>query len=293
MAAIQMIDTFPAFLLFWSEVTGKDFEQQIDRWSSEYLVNWLELKQKTTDDYANQDMDWFTVARERVFPYLNERLPAMKVAHAGLLESYSGLLSLAQERLGFDSDIIFVIYVGLGNGAGWVTDYAGKPAILFGLENIAECHFETQPTLNGLIAHELGHVAHFHWRAEHGLSYGTGPWWQLYTEGFAQRCEHIILGQDLWHMKISSSDDRWLSWCQENKAWLAAEYLLAVTSGKAINSFFGSWYDIRGRKETGYYLGHEVIREMERNIPLTQIALLDNHDYGMRSILEQFAVIEA
>ena len=290
MCAVQIIDTFPAFLSFWSAVAGREIDQQIDRWYSEYMVNWPELRQKQIDDYASQDIQWFQIAKEMIFPYLNERLPAMKEAHTGLLESCSLLLDLAQERLDFEADIIFVIYVGLGNGAGWVTHYAGKPAILFGLENIAECRYETQPALSGLVAHEMGHAAHLHWRAKNQLPNGAGPWWQLYIEGFAQLCEHVILDQNLWHMKVTSSDENWLSWCQENKAWLAAEYLRTVAEGKAVNSFFGSWYDIHNRKQTGYYLGHEVIRKLQRNMPLTQIALKDEYDFGMRSVLEQFVV---
>ena len=231
MSAIQIIDTFPTFLSFWPAAAGKEIDQQIERWHADYISKWPELSQKVIKDYDDQDMQWLQIAKDMVLPYLNERLQAMKVAHEGLLESYPALLDLAQARLGVDADIIFVIYVGLDNGAGWVTTFAGKPAILFGLENIAECEYETQPRLSGLIAHELGHVAYSHWRAEHGLSNGAGPWWQLYIEGFAQRCEYIILGQDLRHMKISGSDERWLSWCQENKAWLAAEYLRAVSGG--------------------------------------------------------------
>jgi len=290
MSAVQIIDTFPAYLSFWSEVANREIDHQIEQWYSEYMVIWPELRQKQIDDYADQDIQWFQIAKEMVLPYLNDRLPAMKEAHAGLVESCSSLLDLAQERVEFDADLLFVIYVGLGNGAGWVTAYAGKPAILFGLENIAECQYETQPTLSGLIAHELGHISHFHWRAENGLTNGAGPWWQLYTEGFAQRCEHEILDQDLWHMKATRSDKNWLSWCKENKAFLAREYLHAIGEGKPVNSFFGSWYDIHNRKETGYYLGHEIIKELQKNIPFNQIALIDKPDFGMRLVLEQFAV---
>jgi hypothetical protein len=290
MSAVQIIDTFPAYLSFWSEVANREIDHQIEQWYSEYMVIWPELRQKQIDDYADQDIQWFQIAKEMVFPYLNDRLPAMKEAHAGLVESCSSLLDLAQERVEFDADILFVIYVGLGNGAGWVTPYAGKPAILYGLENIAECRYETQPTLSGLIAHELGHISHFHWRAENGLTNGAGPWWQLYAESFAQRCEHEILDQDLWHMKATRSDKNWLSWCKENKAFLAREYLHAIGEGKPVNSFFGSWYDIHNRKETGYYLGHEIIKELQKNIPFNQIALIDKPDFGMRLVLEQFAV---
>ena len=292
MSPVQIIDTFPTFLSFWSTVSDSAIDEQIELWYSEYMASWPELRQKQIDDYAKEGVDWHQIAKEMVFPYLDNRLPAMKGAHAGLLDLCAPIFDLARERLQFDADIVIVIYVGLGCGAGWVTNYAGKPAILFGLENLVECHYETQPALTGLIAHEIGHVAHFNWRAKNELAHGAGPWWQLYIEGFAQRCEHVILGQDLWHMKVMSPDEKWLGWCQENKAWLAAEYLRTVEEDKPVSSFFGSWYDIRNRKQTGYYLSHEIIRELESSLPYNQMALLDEPDYGMRTVLDQLAISE-
>jgi hypothetical protein len=63
-------------------------------------------------------------------------------------------------------DVVLVIYVGLENGAGWVTTLQGKPAVLLGLESIAECGWTDPQTLAGLVAHELGHVIHQQWRRE-------------------------------------------------------------------------------------------------------------------------------
>lgn len=289
MGSVQIIDTFPAFLDYWSSADGLDRDRQIDLWSSDYMARWPELRRKQINDYLDQGIDWQQIALEQVFPFINERLPAMKVAHTGLLENLSDLFDLARERLEFDVDIVAVIYVGLGNGAGWVTSYTNKPAILFGLENIAECQYESPPILWGLIAHELGHIAHFHFRAKNGLKDGMGSWWQLFIEGFAQRCEHVVLGQDLWHMKANISDGKWLKWCTENRGWLAAEYLYTVENKNPVNRFFGSWFDIRNRKQTGYYLGHEIIKEMETTHSLGQIALMDDHDFGMCSILQKFA----
>jgi hypothetical protein len=38
--------------------------------------------------------------------------------------------------------------------------------------------------------------------------------------------------------------------------------------------FFGSWFSIRGKKQTGYFLGHEFIRALEKAICLKEVALL-------------------
>ncbi|HDQ70662.1 MAG TPA: hypothetical protein ENN19_01025 [Chloroflexi bacterium] len=183
-------------------------------------------------------------------------------------------------------DVTFVIYVGIGCGAGWVTRYEDTPAILLGLENIAECGWCDAPTLKGLLAHEMGHLAHFHWRAEEEKPPGTGPWWQLYTEGFAQRCEHLIMGRESWHMGM---EDNWLSWCQENSVRLAREFLSAMDEGRAVRRFFGSWYEIEGRSQSGYFLGCEAIERLEDELSLKEIALLDNWRERTREKVEEMA----
>lgn len=155
-----------------------------------------------------------------------------------------------------------VIYVGLGCGAGWVNEYDGKPAILFGLENIAEEGWQRQETLEGLMAHELGHLIHFEWRKQADVPVEDTYWWQLYTEGFAQYCEGIILGKRSWHMQ-SDSKNQWQRWCQEHLNWLASKFLRRVDQSEDMRPFFGSWFDLRGQKETGYYLGHELIRRLQ------------------------------
>jgi len=289
MVKCHIIDTFPTFLTFWAKARQKPLEAQIEDWASDYMSGWPELLEKQREDYASQKVDWRQIAQERISPFLGDRLPTMREAHQILLESCQPIYSQARKALGFESEAFFVIYVGIGCGAGWVTTYQNSPAILFGLENIAEEGWSQPATLTGLVAHELGHLAHFHWLAQHELPTGSGPWWQLFTEGFAQRCEHLILGEDTWHMNDSSSDDTWLEWCQDHKGWLAAEFLRVVEVGESVRPFFGSWFDVRGRKQTGYFLGHELIKELEASISLKEIALLDNVEGRLRRILEMVA----
>jgi hypothetical protein len=164
------------------------------------------------------------------------------------------------------------------------------PAILFGLENAAEEGWTGHQVLTGLVAHEIGHVAHHHWRQQQGLSNGSGPWWQLYAEGLAERCEHRILDKESWHM--AHQVEGWQDWCRANGAWLAGEYLRAVDAGESLRPFFGSWYDIQGWKQTGYFLGHQAIRQLEISMDLRQIALLDEVEPLMRREMERMAAAE-
>jgi len=282
----ELLDTFPAFLTYWADVEHKPLDEQIESWAAGYMSQWPELLAKQIEDYTGQRLDWRQIAREKVFPHLAERLSVMQEAHRNLLKVCVPVYSRAQQALGFDCDAVFVVYVGIGCGAGWVTSFGGSPAILFGLENIAECGWSAPVTLNGLVAHEIGHLAHYHWRAQYGKSIGTGPWWQLYEEGFAQYCESLIMGTEVVH-QATQGDGEWLAWCQGHKGWLAAEFLKAVDAGQPVTSFFGSWFEICGQSETGYFLGQAAIKELGKQLSLKEIALLENTESSLRPILEQ------
>jgi hypothetical protein len=287
MSTCEIIDTFPAFLAFWDKAQHQPLDEQINSWAKEYLAPWPELLAKQVENYKEDKLDWRQIAREKVFPYLAKRLPDMQEAHENLLKSCAPLYARARQTLDFKSDLIVVIYVGIGCGAGWDTTYRHMPAVLFGLENIAECGWSSREAVEGLFAHEMGHLVHQHWRAQNKKTPGAGPWWQLYEEGFAQRCEGVISGTASFHQTSGITGGDWLSWCQSHKSWLAAEFLKTVTEGKPVAAFFGSWYEIQGRSETGYYLGHEVIKELEKKYSLKEIALLDDCESYLRPILKQ------
>ncbi|MDX1415227.1 MAG: hypothetical protein R3293_13610 [Candidatus Promineifilaceae bacterium] len=249
---------------------------------------WPELLTKQRDDYAEQGEDWRDFAREHVFPYLDQRLPAMIETHGKLPAVCEEIFSRSQKAIGLDCDVVVVFYIGIGCGAGWVTTYAGQPAVLFGLENIAEEGWSGLESLHGLVAHELGHVAHFYWRDLRMLPKGTDAWWQLYIEGFAMVCEQLTLAQESWHMQ-GRRNAGWLKWCQANRGWLAAEFMLRADKGESMRPFFGSWYDLQGYKQTGYYLGHEFISSLATKKSLQEIACLDDFTTPLRRLLQEFA----
>lgn len=284
MLTCECTDTFPPFLIYWAKVRDKPLNDQIESWATEYMSLWPELLAKQVEDYSTQNLDWRQIAREKVFPYLTERLPAMRQAHQNLLEIVNPLYAKAQQILGFDSPAIFVVYVGIGCGAGWATTFRGQPAILLGLENIAECGWSDSESLKGLVAHEIGHLVHHHWRMQHGKSMGHGAWWQLYEEGFAQYCEALIIGSETWHQASGGKGD-WLRWCQSHRSWLAGEFMRTADSDTPVSAFFGSWLGIRGRSETGYFLGYEAINELNKQLGLKEIALLENIEFHLRPVL--------
>jgi hypothetical protein len=284
-----LTDTFPAFLTWRDKAQHLPLEAQISGWEQDYLAAWPELLRKQIDEYAGENQNWRQIARTKVFPHLSQRLPAMKQAHDNLVKLCPPVYAGTQKALGLNADCVFVIYTGIGLGAGWATKYNGLPSVLFGLENIAECGWESAESIRGLAAHELGHLAHHQWRAEQNKAAGAGPWWQLYEEGFAQCCESLITGTAIPHQSLGNKGEAWLAWCCENRAFLAREFLQTINSGKPVNRFFGSWYEIHGKSETGYYLGAEIIRELNQLYSLKDIALLDDIAVYLQPIIEKIS----
>ena len=271
-----LLDTFQDFLDYWSYACSRSEEEQIRLWQTSYMNKYPELLDEQIQCYKADNLNWQDIAKQ-VFPTLPGRLPRMKKARANILTSYDLTCSKASEKLGIDFSIILVVYVGIGCGAGWATRYEGLPAILLGLENIAEEKWHTNIKLHGLISHELGHLAHMNWSNERESfeKKEPDPLFQIYSEGFAQKCEQLITGNPTWHM---APDKDWLSWCEKNRSWLAKEFLRRVNMNMPTKDFFGSWFDIQGKKQTGYFLGRAFISELENVYSLREIASLKTAD---------------
>ena len=268
-----ILDTYQDFLAYWMRASFKNLDEQIKLWQNSYMKKYSELLSKQVQNYEEENMDWREVAK-KIFPKLPQRFQLLRTARNNILGICESIYMKASKMLKLNFSILFVIYVGVGCGAGWATTYNGKPAVLLGLENIAEEKWHTKNKLEGLISHEIGHLAHMKWRNEWEKfeKAEQDPLFQLYSEGFAQRCEHKILGRETWHM---AQDKEWLVWCEQNKSWLAKEFLKRLEKQVSVNDFFGSWFNIQGRKQTGYFLGHAFIRELEKTYGLREIALFN------------------
>ncbi len=272
MEKIEILDTWQDFSNYWGQACSKNIDEQITLWRTLYMKKYPELVSKLLQSYEEDRLNWDEITK-KIFPSLPRCFPLMQRARDNILRLYLAIYSKAAENLKLDFNIIFVIYVGIGCGAGWATKYGGRPAVLLGLENIVEEKWHTQQKLKGLISHEIGHLAHMNWRNEWRIfeEAEKDPMFQFYSEGFAQRCEHVILGNETWHF---AQDQKWLSWCKRHKSWLAKKFLKRIKKQASVKDFFGSWFNIQGRKQTGYFLGHEFVRELEKTYSLREIALL-------------------
>lgn len=316
---LEITDTFPVFLRLWNTLKDLALEDQIPLWSDEYMANWPELLFLQIEDYQEQGVDWLSAAQTRVFPYLAERMSSIIQAHENLVVELPRMYDLARARLGMTQDLLTVIYVGLGCGAGWVCRYKGKTTVLFGLENMAECGFTDRASIAGLASHELGRVIHRTLReaTQHGAElspdgadersddelHDPDPLFTLYSEGFAQRCEHLIMGKETWHESKGEGD--WVSWCRHNQARLALEFLRRLDQHEDLRPFFASWFDIEGRRQTGYFLAYQVIGQLEERFmelatassvtPLKLVATLSTEQVRqlVREELERIACLKA
>jgi hypothetical protein len=273
MEQCEILDTYEDFLAYWMRASFKDLNEQIKLWQTFYMKKYPELLNKQVQNYEEENIDWREAAK-KIFPRLPQHFQLLRKARDNILGVCRSIYVRALKMLKLDFGIVFVIYVGVGCGAGWATTYSGQPTVLLGLENIAEEKWYTKNKLEGLISHEIGHLAHMKWRNEWRKfeKAEQDPLFQLYSEGFAQRCEHVVLGRETWHM---AQDKEWLVWCEQNKRWLAKEFLKRLEKQVSVNDFFGSWLNIQGRAQTGYFLGHAFICELEKTCGLKEIALFN------------------
>jgi hypothetical protein len=93
-------------------------------------------------------------------------------------------------------DVEIILYLGLCNGAGWVTDINGRTKVLLGIEKIIELNWDNMNQMLGLIYHELGLV----YQKQFGVLERTFNnlsdqfLWQLFTEGVAMNFEQMLVG---------------------------------------------------------------------------------------------------
>ena len=287
---ISILDTYPEFVSYWNKYREQPMQQRIDGWVTDYMGQWPELLQLQKDDYESlSGGSWRGVAETKVFPFIAGRTDDIFRAHRNLLSEIKPIHTAASDLFGIENlDVLFVLYVGIGCGAGWVTEYKGSHSVLFGLEMIAECGWSGRESIQGLVAHEIGHVVHAVLRNDPDLARHNDPFWQLYTEGFAQRSEHILLRGNTWHMQQGYNKAEWLKWCRANRSMLAKKFLHNVDSNLDTAPFFGSWFDIQGYSQCGYYLGHEVITDLEKMYSIKKIAMLENAQSEVRAVLENY-----
>lgn len=168
------------------------------------------------------------------------------------------------ERFGRSPDAELILYLGLCNGAGWVTEQNGKPVVLLGIEKILELNWQGPDAMTGLIYHELGHVYQDCFGVLHREPEAMEDQmlWQLFTEGIAMVFEQELAGTpDYFHQY----DRAWQRWCEENLERLKRAFAADLPAMTHDNQrYFGDWVRFEGHGDTGYYLGTRFVRFLLR-----------------------------
>lgn len=178
-------------------------------------------------------------------------------------------------------DLQLVLYIGNGNGAGWYTEYDGKPSILIGMENVLILGWDKKEQMTCLLAHEIGHYVDDRYRVDQeeiSGDKGNHALEMLYKEGYAQYFESIVLGDNrFWELE---EDNEGVSeFVTNNLSEICAEYLDRARSNKPVKDFYGSWYSWRGFRQIGYYLGYLFMVHLLKEFSLEDIAKMDRAKY--------------
>lgn len=276
---VNIIDAFGEFKNILERNLNKSTEDKLQLWIEYYEKNYPELKEKCTCDYEKDGYNWREVGVNKVFNRAAEDFCFMIEAYENLLKVLKDIEERVIKVFHVEIDINIVLYSSLGHAAGWVDEYEGKRAIIFGIDKIAELRWQTREQLDSLVCHELSHVVHYYIRNEvipkwaEESKYNNGIW-NIYEEGFAQ-----FFQDKLSYAKVDSRGEGWISICNENKDRLKELYLEALKNEeRGTNDFFGDWFQVLGISDVGYFLGAELIKGLSEKYDLKHIACMKKED---------------
>ena len=208
-----------------------------------------------------------------VLPILNavHKNPALELLHNSFCKVTDGLNERIVDSFGKELDMDIVLYVGLCNGAGWVTNINGRDVVLLGIEKILELNWYDEDSMYGLIYHELGHVYH--------KQYGTF-WqdsednkqkfvWQLFTEGIAMYFEQVLVKNFNYYHQDRKG---WKEWCDTHFHQIVMDFTADLPKMTRENqTYFGDWVKYHGLGDVGYYLGTRFVQHLLKQHSFEQL----------------------
>ncbi len=275
---IKVINLFDDFLNFYLENKSLDI---FEVWERFYKDNHEKFYLKLIEDLKKDNINYIEIGRINLKNF-EDKIDILKNISENILKVKDVIYKKGKEFLNFDLKII--IYIGLGIFAGWATLFENSLTIIFDLVKIDELNWGSYKKLSGLFSHELSHLIHMNLRKDcKEFEEEVEPVFLLYIEGFAQKFGENFVKGDIWYM----FNDKELNWCKENINFLKEEYYNRVEIGESINDFFGDWYNIKGKKMTGYFLGYRFIEFLEENFDIINISKIEKenlNDYFLKFI---------
>lgn len=248
-----------------------DNKFNLDAWRKYTKEFSCELSKKCEQDSKEYDFN------KQIFPIVNNALLNKEAAlrtNTSFISVTNQLKSNINKLFKNDIDLDIILYLGLCNGAGWATALDGRNTILLGIEKIIELDWQNEADMQALIFHEIGHI----WHKTYGVLYpktqskGEESLVQLYQEGIAMVCEHILCQNNNYYHQNKND---WLTWCKDNKLEIKQEYLNRIDNNISTQDFFGDWCNYKGHSDVGYYLGCEFVKHLQQRYSLFDIANLN------------------
>ena len=281
---MEIIDTFTEALGCYDE-SGYSYV----RWK-EYIDSSLPGLFPILSEDAKSALNADGASEEELLRVLNGMIKnreQLNAAHDSFSYVAKNLDGTIRGRFGKGLDAVVVFYLGLCNGAGWVTEYRGNTAILLVMEKITELNWCSVRDMRGLICHELGHV----YQKQYGVlnrNFDKNEdklLWQLFTEGVAMCFEQIVVGDpDFYHQDVNG----WKAWCDGRFEQIKADFARDLRTMTPKNQrYFGDRVSYDGRGDVGYYLGCRFVREILKRHDFDKIISFDIDK--VREQFERFA----
>lgn len=197
--------------------------------------------------------------------------PALETLHTSFKTVTNGLSERIATCFGKDVDVDIVLYLGLCNAAGWVTNINERDVILLGIEKILELNWCGEDDMYGLIYHELGHI----YQKQHGVFEQSSDdnsrnfVWQLFTEGIAMYFEQMLVNDPHYYHQNKNG---WVDWCEEHFRQILTDFHAALpTMTRSNQTYFGDWVSYYGLGDVGYYLGTKFVHYLREKYDFEQL----------------------
>lgn len=255
---IKIIDTYPQIGTLFDDGTFN-----IEKWELYINFNYDKSANIFKDDLRKYLDSGNYVYEKDILPILNAvyENSNLETLYSSFCKITDGLNEKIIDHFGCELDIDIVLYIGLCNAAGWVTNINGRDVILLGIEKILELNWCDEDSMYGLIYHELGHVYHKQYGMFHQQSDNNSQnyVWQLFTEGIAMCFEQTLVDNSNYYHQNKNG---WLEWCDNHYQQILADFYHDLpTMTKSNQKYFGDWVSYRGKGDVGYYLGTKFVQQ--------------------------------
>lgn len=284
---VRIIDTYSQINALFENGTF-----HIEKWEK-YINSIYEHSAHIIKDDLKEYFDSGNYTFEKDFlPVINAvyENPALDSLHDSFTAVTDQLNARILECFGSELNIEIVLYLGLGNAAGWVTNINGKDTVLLGVEKIVELNWQGVDAMRGLIYHELGHV----YQKQHGVlkrhsdDKKRNYVWQLFTEGIAMYFEQVLVNDLTYYHQNTNG---WRGWCDDNFGQILADFNRDLpTMNRTNQRYFGDWANYCGHGDVGYYLGARFVHYLAGKYGFGQLINLDIdtvYDLYMNFVTEQ------